>query len=178
MKIEITKLEKGLSIPRRILNKFDIHFNPDALASPNIESSIKSDKINEEINSLGLFVFLTSKKDISPEKLIAIYKNRDTIEKQFFNWKSGLDCETPKTHNDRTTEGKTFVAFIALILRSILYVRKSDNDNTKNLTVVKILNKLNMVAKMIINGDIHFSTLSKTQREIFEAMGIPIDFLE
>lgn len=50
-----------------------------------------------------------------------------------------------RTHYTKITEGKLFVAFIGLILRSVLLQAIKGNDSTKRLTVKKLICELEKI---------------------------------
>jgi transposase len=67
-----------------------------------------------------------------------MYKERNIIEVNFNQLKNNLDFRRFKTHYDKTTEGKMFVGFLALIMRTYLAKMIKKNHITKKYTFTKI----------------------------------------
>jgi transposase len=153
-------------------NYYNIEKNLETQDKQSIIFSRDREKINKEMSYHGYFIFISSKKDISPDILINIYKERDIIEKAFHNIKSGLDFDTMKTHSDETTYGKMFVCFLSLILRSYLFNKIKGNSKTKQLTIEQTITLLSLYKEIHINGNVNYLTLCKKTKDIFSVIGI------
>ena len=95
-------------------------------------------KIQEELDKLGFFVIITSKEMTAGEAL-DIYRKRDSVEKIFRMLKTGLEYDTFRVHSQPSLESKTYVLFIASIVRNYLYqglrTVAAKEKNKKNYTV-------------------------------------------
>jgi len=70
--------------------------------------------IDSHMQKFGYFVLLSNHiKDT--RKAIAIYRNKDVVEKTFCNLKNRLDMKKAKVSSEESLEGKLFVQFVALI---------------------------------------------------------------
>ena len=95
--------------------------------------------------------------------------------KNFENLKNELDFKRLHTHNQDTTQGKIFVSFISLIVKSYILNRTAETVQMTqkqlflDLDKIKVL-KLNEKTKLRL-----INPLTKSQRSILEALNIPQD---
>jgi transposase len=81
--------------------------------------NLSYDKLDKEAMNCGYFCILSN--TILPNNtILSIYKRKDMIEKGFDEIKNHIDMKRLQTHNDITTHGKLFCAFLALIATSIM----------------------------------------------------------
>jgi hypothetical protein len=85
----------------------------------------KTEVIQQEIDLCGYFVIVTSKK-MSAKDALELYKSRDASEKLFRGDKSYLGNKSLRVQSDEVANAKIFVEFVALIIRSRLYVLLKD----------------------------------------------------
>ena len=83
----------------------------------------------------GFFLIFTSDTEATPGDVLDHYRAKDTAEKLFGQIKVGMDGNRIQTHNEQTTEGKTFVTFIACVIRSYLLGKLGQylTDNSTSL---------------------------------------------
>ena len=96
----------------------------------------KTEVIQEEIDLCGYFVIVTSKQ-MTAEEALELYKSRDVSEKLFRGDKSYLGNRSLRVQSDEAANAKIFVEFVALIVRSKMYVMLK--DEVKNLTKSRII---------------------------------------
>ena len=166
------ELEK-MSSAKRVTKRFTDFFAVGEEKS-GISFEIDNDKIDARLKRAGYFVFLTTDLSCSPEELIRIYRGKDVIEKNFDQLKNGLEFRRLRTHINKTTEGKVFVGFIALILRSYLLNIMRTHVESKKTTFNKVLMELKKI-KTVTMTDMQkiLIPLTKTQKTILEALAIP-----
>ena len=105
--------------------------------------------------------------------IIGIYHGWDVIEKNFCQLKNGLDFRRLRTHINETTEGKVFVGFLALILRTCLLGKVKAQTETKRFTLNKVLLELKKIKTVTMSDRQRLVTpLTKTQKTILAALGI------
>ena len=112
-------------------------------------------------------------------EILEIYRRRDAVEKCFDHLKNDIDMRRLYVQSDEVAQGKMFVAFIALIVRSYMQNRLSEYMNSHKYTFQKILLELDKV-KLIhsANHKNNFRLLNpstKMQREIIEQLGLTPD---
>ena len=96
----------------------------------------RTEVIQEEIDLCGYFVIVTSKQ-MTAEEALKLYKSRDVSEKLFRGDKSYLGNRSLRVQSDEAANAKIFVEFVALIVRSKMYVMLK--DEVKNLTKSRII---------------------------------------
>ena len=82
--------------------------------------SRNENEIQKEIDKLVFFVIVTS-KEMSASEALDIYRKRDSVEKIFRMLKTGLEYDTFRVHSQDSLESKTYVMFIASIVRNYIF---------------------------------------------------------
>lgn len=103
------------------------------------------DKIAEACELLGIFCFLSTSQEMSPAEALELYKRRDEIEKIYDMSKNKLGADRFLTHSDKTTKGKHFVHFLALILWSDLQRKMKECEKKPEKTVQRILLRMKKI---------------------------------
>ena len=85
----------------------------------------RTEVIREEIDLCGYFVIVTSKQ-MTAEEALELYKSRVVSEKLFRGDKSYLGNRSLRVQSDEAASAKIFVEFVALIVRSRMYVLLKD----------------------------------------------------
>lgn len=85
----------------------------------------RTEVIQEEIDLCGYFVIITSRQ-MTAEEALELYKSRDVSEKLFRGDKSYLGNRSLRVQSDEAANAKIFVEFVALIVRSRMYVLLKD----------------------------------------------------
>lgn len=78
------------------------------------------DLINEEVNSIGFFAFISS-ENLATDTAINIYRSRDWVEKGFNILQNKCDMDSLRVHKNQTLKAKLLVGFIAMTLVSYFY---------------------------------------------------------
>ena len=165
---ELKKMSGAKRVTRRYTDFFAVEEEKSG-----ISFEMDCDKVDERLKKAGFCIFLTTDMSCSSENLMRIYRGRDVIEKNFCQLKNGLDFRRLRTHINETTEGKVFVGFLALILRTCLLGKVKAQTDTRRLTLDKVLLELKKI-KTVIMSDRHrmVTPLTKTQKTILAALGI------
>ncbi|MDD3588656.1 MAG: transposase [Thermoguttaceae bacterium] len=137
-----------------------------------------SKAIDDYLKTCGYYVLLSTGPDLSPSEALRRYRQKDLIVEQFYQLKNEIDYLELKTHNRKTTEGKLFIGFIALILRSyLLNLLKSLPDKIRP-SISKLIIELEKIKVIETKGGKRSLTpLTKKQKEILEALNISEDEL-
>jgi transposase len=170
---ELKKMSGAKRVTRRYTDFFAVEEEKSG-----INFEMDYDKVDERLKKAGFCIFLTTDMLCSPENLIRIYRGRDVIEKNFCQLKNGLDFRRLRTHINETTDGKVFVGFLALILRTCLLGKVKAQTETKRFTLNKVLLELKKI-KTVTMSDRHrlVTPLTKTQKTILAALGISHEVL-
>lgn len=130
------------------------------------------DSLSEE---LGFFCIVTS-KEMTANEALDIYRDRDTVEKLFESLKSEMDYSKYRVHSTSSLRGKTFIIFIASIIRSRIYhlTKPLKEKSRKEYTVPSIINELNKI-EATKNGDDNYVrrySLTAKQKNILNKFNI------
>jgi len=177
----IERLENELKelkeIPEK-LTKYEKYYDIK-IKDNKIEYKLNNDKVINLLKTTGYVLFLTSDLKFNSIEVLEIYRNKDVIEKNFDDLKNDLDFSRLKTHINNTTDGKIFVSFIALILRSYIAnnLPKLKTDLRKqNLTVQEVLLELEKIKLTTLNNSkTTITPLTSIQKNIFKTYGISDD---
>lgn len=137
-----------------------------------------NDKIDAIISRLGFFIIVETDFKASSLEILMTYRQRDVVEKSFDDLKNELDMKRIHCHSDETAEGKMFVAFIALILRSILQNKLRTYMDETGLTFSSVLKELRKMKYVLTSdGKRLLSPITKKQRDILNTCGLSTDDL-
>ena len=80
----------------------------------------RTEYLKEMLEDTGIFVIVTS-KEMGANEALETYRDRDAVEKVFRMEKSYLGNGVFRVHTGEHLESKTFISFIALIIRNEIY---------------------------------------------------------
>lgn len=131
--------------------------------------------IDEALQKCGFFLIAETDFEKSSEEILKIYRNRDMIEKSFDELKNEIDMKRLRSHSIETANGKIFVSFIALIVKSFMLKQLGDHMKENNLSFKKILTELSKI-KCFDFGKYSkpqlINPVSKKQRDIFALLDV------
>ena len=122
--------------------------------------------IDDLSDTFGFFAIVTSKK-MDAGKALDIYRDRDSVEKLFEVLKTEMDYNRFRVSSTSSLRGKTFIIFIASIIRSRIYyqTRSLKQKNRKDYTVPAIINELSNIEASRNAKDIYVRRYSLTSRQ-------------
>ena len=144
----------------------------------------RTEVIQEEIDLCGYFVIVTSRQ-MTAEEALELYKSRDVSEKLFRGDKSYLGNRSLRVQSDEAASAKIFVEFVALIVRSRMYVMLKDEmeklDKKPNyMTVpatIRELEKIELVRQT--DGKYRMDhAVTATQKIILKAFDMDADQIQ
>ena len=100
------------------------------------------------------------------------------VEKSFDSLKNELDMKRLHTMTSETAQGKLFVSFISLIVRSYMLNSLSDYMRKNSFTLKKILTQLDKMKCFTASSSLSprpLNPLSKTGREIYASLALDTD---
>lgn len=121
----------------------------------------------------GFYVLLTNDvKD--PVEALAVYRNKDAVEKCFDDLKNQLDMKRLRIHSSPAMDGRLFVQFIALILISALRKKMRGTKLADTKTVRELLMEMETLTQIRFSGKYGkmLTEITKPQRQIMEALGV------
>jgi transposase len=173
---DIDKLTKELDVlnkSNKITRRYTEYFKVDKQKDNPFTFELNADNVDQKISRAGFFILISSDKDLDCEEVLKIYREKDVIEKNFHQLKNPLDFRRFKTHWNKTTEGKMFVGFIALILRTKLLSMLRNTKEKKKHTFEKLLIELEKIRVVQINGKKEMLiTLTKKQKDLLGILSI------
>jgi transposase len=173
-----TDLEK-MSRTKRATKKYTDYFLIEQEKAGGISFEPDCEKIDERLSRAGFFVLLCNDGSLGSGDALSIYRRKDVIEKNFDQLKNGLDFRRLRTHFNQTADGKMFVGFVALILRSYMLHKVKGSNVTKNLTLEKVLIELRKIKSVTFwDSSRALMPLTKTQKTILEVLELSAQELQ
>ncbi|MDR1656096.1 MAG: transposase, partial [Deltaproteobacteria bacterium] len=115
----------------------------------------------------GFFLLFSTDMKATPEDSLYYYRAKDSDEKLFDQIKVDMGGGRIRTHNERTTDGKVFVTFIALAIRAYILGQLGEYLAKNSSSLKRALNKLENIYVVYSNGRYRFTkALTKQQKEI------------
>ena len=133
--------------------------------------------IDEQLARCGFFMIAETDFTKTTAEVLELYRRWDVIEKSFDDLKNELDMKRLRCHNGDTGSGKTFVAFLSLIVRSYMLKQLRPMMRQNDYTFRKILIELDKIRCISITPNAKpnlMNPLTKLQRSIFESLDLPI----
>lgn len=174
---EIQKMKgRKNEFPKKYLPYFDpIYYNRGMDDETFVGASEKTEEINNRLQTFGYFCLITS-QNMTAEQELLLYKSRDESEKLFRGDKSYLGNQSFCVHTEQALESKIFIEFVALIIRSKIYVCLKDecakNEQKANYmnvsAAIRELEKIEMIRKS--DGEyVQDHAVTATQKAILQA---------
>lgn len=121
----------------------------------------------------GFFAILTSRK-MDARDALAIYRDKDGIEKLFDNLKNQLDLKRLRIHSSGRMAARVFVQFISLILMSQINKTLREQSLSSRYSARRLLGEMESLTRIHYQGKYRdiTSEVTKSQREILTAFGL------
>jgi len=135
------------------------------------------DKFYEKISALGtLTITYKLLKELTPEEIYKIYKQRNEIEVMFDVFKNVLKSDKTYMQNRYVLEGWLMANFLAMIVYYKMYILLKNNKKLKIYSPSDIIQFAKRIYKTKINEEWHISELTKKHADLFKTLGI--DYLK
>ena len=129
--------------------------------------------ISQAVNRFGKTILLSSSKRTWDE-VLSLYRERDEVEKKFYDLKNELEVMPLRVQKVETLQGLLFIFFISLILRAILLRRAREAKLLDKSSIEEILMELSKLRAVKVGGKWRLTEVSKKQRMILEKMEISV----
>jgi len=172
-KAKLTDWERDLK-EGKVVKKAEDYFHVEMSSDKkSIQVTRNHDAIDEKIHNLGYFLMMTTDLNKTPGEVLDIYRKKDVIEKSFDGIKNGLDMKRLRVHTDVAMNGKMFIAFLGLILKTFVHNKLRDYiDANRPVSMAQIFDELRMIkAVKTKDGMILHNPITKRQRTILEKLG-------
>ena len=159
-----------------IMKYFYLNFEKDGKTLKLAEENTSA--VEKELSLAGYFAIVSS-ENMTAREAIELYKSRDASEKLFRSDKSYFGNKSMRVYSDEALSSKVFIQFIALILRSRIYIalkEKSEKMLKKPnyLTVPAALKELEKIVMIRhLDGVYRLDhAVTATQKTILDAFGL------
>lgn len=175
------RIGKSVIFPPEYEQYYDLIYweGPDPKKKAHILTGVspKKQAIEEGLKLCGYFCIITS-ENMNAKDALLLYKSRDDSEKLFRGDKSYLGNKSERVYSSESIRSKIFIEFVAMILRSKIYVdlieqMKKENKRYNFMTVPAAIRELEKI-EMIRYGNDRYRldhAITKTQKEILKAFG-------
>ena len=168
-KMKLQKWEEDLRSSKKIPKEAEEFFTVTKAEKDTVTVTRNHSVIDEYISNLGYFLMVTTDLRKTPEEILEIYRMKDVVEKCFDELKNSIDMKRLRVHSEETMNGKMFVGFIALILRSHLHNKLKNYMETRRVSFAQILDELRMIKTVKVkDGLLQCNPVTKKQRLILE----------
>ena len=159
-----------------VMKYFYLNFEKDGKTLKLAEENTSA--VEKELSLAGYFAIVSS-ENMTAREAIELYKSRDASEKLFRSDKSYLGNKSMRVYSDEALSSKVFIQFIALILRSRIYIALKEKSEKmlkrpNYLTVpaaLKELEKIVMIRQL--DGVYRLDhAVTATQKTILDAFGL------
>lgn len=174
-----TKLIKLKRLPKGNLNQYTKYFKITKHQNDNgFDYEEDYDKIEKLRKSKGFFLIFTTDMISTPSEILYYYRAKDADEKLFSQIKVEMEGRRIRTHNSETTEGKTFVTFIASVIRTYMERKLSSYLNDNKTSVKKVINQLSNITIMGDKDGYRLTkALTKKQKDILSVFDAEVDIV-
>jgi len=155
-----------------VLGKFKRYFNVH-MEERTIFLTRRKNAISQAVNRFGKVILIASKR-MEWDEMLSIYKEREGIERQYRCLKTELEAMPMRVRKMSSLEGPLFIFFVSMIVRSLLLRRAREAGLLEKRSVEDILLELRKLRIVRIGAEWNLSEITKNQREILEAMRIPM----
>lgn len=140
---------------------------------------INEEEIESISSNYGYFLVFTTDFNATANNIIHYYREKDIDEKMFYALKNYNDLDRLRTHQQKTTDGKIFVTFISLILRSWLNSKLYEYKKRTHLSLKKIILKMSDIQYLRSKNEVRFlKSLTKEQKDILDIFLVNIEDFE
>jgi transposase len=131
----------------------------------------KPNAISQRINRFGKLI-LVSRKKIDRSFALSAYREKDEIEKQYMRLKNDMEALPMRVRKEKTLRGLLFIFFISMIIRSRLLNLLRKGGVLEKRSVEEVMTEAGKLRAVLIGEKWRLTEVTKTQREIFEKLGI------
>lgn len=129
---------------------------------------------NPFVKGIEGFFILESSLDVEPEKILALYKDKDKAEKFFRSMKEGAELRPMRHWSDNAILGYIFIVFLTNFLINLTLLKTKDIEVKNTKLLKKYLKKLTLVVIYEENGQKRL-VLANVSEQLSKILG---DFIE
>lgn len=165
-KKNVEKKIKALIKTKDYFNYIDYTISGD-FSQLKLSISIKSDKLDEHLETLGKSYYMTNRSDLTPKEIIWLYRQQYTVENAFrFIKKPNLIQIRPMYHHlDTSIRGHVFTVVLGLLLISLLH--REVRIQFPEMSVLQVIEYLSEI--QTVSVEMHGKTIHKMVKLSLEA---------
>lgn len=139
--------------------------------------------IDQHLSHEGFFAVASNYVN-DPATILKIYRRRDSVEKVFANFQSGLDVTSTGVHGNDSLHGKLLLCLVALTLRAVIELGMETSNPQLNTATGKLSDKysfnelLNELKNILVQKTTGFpsrtSEITSGQALIYSSLGYPL----
>ncbi|MPM16849.1 hypothetical protein SDC9_63231 [bioreactor metagenome] len=133
----------------------------------------KRNAMSFELNKCGKIIILTTSDDDALDILVR-YRLRNEAEKLFETLKDELEGGVNYLSSHNSVSGMIFAEFVLVSLRYVLAERLREAELPGKVWIPDVLGLMNKLKITYLNGKWRLNEVSKKQREMYSALGVPI----
>jgi transposase len=176
LKAELAELKR---YPKCKLKRYEQYFTITKHENDSgFDWAVDTEKVQKSRQFKGFFLLFSTDQIATPGELLDYYRAKDADEKLFSQIKVDMGGSRIRTHNEETTDGKTFVTFIACVIRAYILRKLSKYLIDNSTSVKKALNQMSNIVIIASNGEFRFAhALTKKQKQILSAFNAENDII-
>lgn len=172
LKAELSRLKR---YPKGKLKRFAPYFIiTEHEHDSGFDYAINTENIEKMRRNKGYFLIFSTDMNMMPAEILKHYRAKDADEKLFAQIKVDMDGGRIRTHNEATTDGKTFVTFIACVIRAYMLQKLAKYLTDNSTSLKKAFNQMSNITILSGQNGLRFTkALTKKQKQIlfaFDAM--------
>jgi len=139
---------------------------------------VNNDNIDKLRSRKGFFLIFSTDKEASYDDILYHYRAKDAAEKLFDEMKVDMQGNRIRTHNEQTTDGKTFVMFIALAIRTFMLGKLKQYLSDNSTSLKKVFNQLENITIITSHTEGRFTkAMTKKQKDILHVFDAQADIM-
>jgi len=168
LKAELSALKR---YPKNKLKRYERYFTiTKHEQGSGFDYEVNAAEVEKNRRSKGLFMLFTTDMEATPEETLYHYRAKDVVEKLFDQIKCDMEGNRIRTHNEKTTDGKVFVTFVACVIRTFLLNKLNQYLKDHSTSLKKTLNQLSNITIVSGKKGLRFTkALSKKQKQILKS---------
>jgi transposase len=174
------ELSKMKRYPKNKLKRYSPYFiiNKSETGS-GFDFRLDHDNIDKQRFRKGFFFIFSTDLTATHDDILSHYRMKDAVEKLFDQIKVDMQGNRIRTHNKQTTDGKTFVIFIALVIRTFMLGKLKQYLSSNSTSLKKVFNQLENIRVISSSAQLRFAkAFTKKQKDILSAFGTQTDIVQ
>jgi len=175
LKAELAELKR---FPKNKLKRYSRYFSI-IKNDLGFDYAVDVEKVERCRMHKGFYLIFTTDMNATAEDTLNHYRAKDATEKLFDQIKCDMDGNRIRTHNEKTTDGKVFITFIACVIRNYLLEKLHKYLQDESTSLKKALNQMSNIRITSSARGFRFAkALTKKQKDILKPFGGSSSILE